>query len=139
MSPRRADYMEVVSYSQAHLRLKNDRGRPDNHMCALCGAQAREWAYMGDCPNQLIDERGIPYSLDQARYEPMCFICHRRHDRALADGRDMSVCPRGHEWNNENTGIRVKRTAGAGIRYCKACHRENTRRWRERNIVTSRI
>lgn len=131
--PNRAEYTDVVSYSQAHLRLKNDRGRPDGHTCLSCGQQANEWAYMGGCPNELV-EHGKRYSTDQSRYEPLCFVCHRRQDRALADGRSIDVCPQGHLWDAENTGYRRNRSPQSGIRYCRACQRENTRRWRAQRI-----
>lgn len=129
MSPRRAEYQETVSYSQAHLRLKNDRGPAALHLCVKCGNQAQEWAYMGGCPNERID-LGKRFTTDQTRYRPMCVSCHRRHDRALADGRSINTCPRGHEWNVENTGIRKSRGPSTGFRFCKACHRENSRKRR---------
>ena len=130
MCPARGEYTAIVTYSQAHLRLKNDKGRPDQHDCVACAQPAREWAYMGDCPQELTDELGRVYSLDPARYEPMCVPCHRRHDRAAADGRSADVCPRGHAWTEENTGLRVKRSPGVGLRFCRACHRENSRAYR---------
>lgn len=131
---KRREYLPAVTYSQAHLRLKTDRGRASNYSCIRCQEQAQEWAYMGGCPKELtgLDKK---YSLDQSRYQPMCVPCHRRHDRALADGRSMNVCPKGHEWNAENTGIRIKRAATTGLRFCKACNREHARLWRERNIA----
>ena len=126
MSPARQQYQPTVTYSQAHLRLKKDLGCPAEYLC-LCGEPAREWAYMGGDPNELISDQGRRYSLDQSRYVAMCFTCHRRRDRALADGRTVDVCPRGHAWTPENTGIRRKRARGTGLRFCKACHRENDR------------
>lgn len=130
MSPARMAYRPVVGYDQAHLRIKKDRGRPSWYACVSCGQQAEEWAYMGGCPNELIEEHKR-YSLDQSRYKPMCIVCHRRHDRAAADGRSSDVCPRGHSWA-ENTGVRVKRAPGVGLRFCKACHRENASAYRAR-------
>jgi len=129
---RRGEYREVVSYSQAHLRLKTDRGRADRYACA-CGSRAREWAYTGGDPDELTDGAGRRYSLDQDRYEPMCVPCHRRLDRALADGRSLEVCPSGHQWTPENTGIRIRRARSTGLRYCRACHRETARQWRQAN------
>jgi hypothetical protein len=134
MSPVRGDYRQAVSYAQAHLRLKVDRGRPISYACINCGDRAREWAYMGGDPDELV-EGGRRYSLDQDRYRPMCFTCHRRHDRALADGRPVDVCPRGHVWDAENTGVRRKRTPGTGLRFCRACHRENSRAYRARRTA----
>lgn len=130
MSPARLAYRPIVGYEQAHLRLKNDRGRASEYSCTSCGQQAREWAYMGGCPNEITDGRSV-YSLDQSRYEPMCIVCHRRHDRAASDGRPVEVCPRGHSWA-DNTGIRKKRSHGVGLRFCKACHRENITAYRAR-------
>lgn len=137
MSPVRLQYRPSVSYSQAHLRLKRDRGLPSAFACSACGAQAREWAYTGGDPDELA-ERGSRYSLDQGLYRPMCCACHRRQDRALADGRAVDVCPNGHLWTPENTGVRVKRGPSTGLRFCRACNRENTRRWREQIVRTRR-
>jgi len=134
MSPTRLDYRPVVSYSQAHLRMKKDRGRPSRFACVSCGDTAREWAYMGGDPDEFNDSpTGRAYSLDQSLYEPMCMPCHRRHDRALADGRSIDVCPKGHRWS-ENEGLRVKRSRGTGLRFCRACHREGSERWRKANL-----
>lgn len=126
---KRLAYASVVSYSQAHLRLKVDRGRPDQHVCP-CGAVAREWAYMGGDPDEL-NEDGKRYSLDQKRYTALCVSCHRRRDRAEADGRSMDVCPKGHPWTPENTGAR---NDGSGLRYCRPCSREKARRHRLANL-----
>lgn len=136
MAPARHDYSAEVTYSQAHLRLKKDRGCPTLYACVGCDAQAREWAYRGGCPQELTDDLGRAYSLDQARYVPMCVSCHRRHDRASADGRSLGVCPQGHPWSVENTGVRKRRGPSTGIRYCRACHRENSARYRERRKQT---
>lgn len=132
MSPVHGNTRAVVSYSQAHLRLKRDLGRPSEYACTQCGDPAREWAYMGGAADERTED-GLPYSLDQSLYEPMCMPCHRRHDRALADGRSIDVCPKGHPWS-ENEGIRVKRSRGTGLRFCLACHRASTRRWRAANL-----
>ena len=132
MSPARLDYRPVVSYAQVHLRLKTDRGRPSRFACLACGGPAREWAYMGGDPAEL-SEHGTKFSLDQDRYESMCTACHRRHDRALADGRSVDVCSNGHPWS-ENTGIRVKRSPNTGLRFCRACNRESARVWRLNNL-----
>lgn len=123
---------ESVSYSQAHLRLKVDRGVAALYDCIMCGGSAAEWAYMGGDPNESIDDIGRKYSLDQSLYEPMCVTCHRRHDRAVADGRSIDFCPKGHPWS-ENEGVRVKRASRTGLRFCRACNREHARRWREAN------
>lgn len=133
MSPRRGDYAEAVTYTQAHLRLKVDRGRAAEHTCIQCSEPAHEWAYMGGCPDELTHTNGVKYSLDQSRYEPMCMPCHRRHDRALADGRSIDVCPSGHLWA-ENTGLRTRRVGKTGLRFCKACYRAQYYRDKARRL-----
>lgn len=128
----------TVSYEQAHLRLKVDRGRPDSMACVNCGDTARHWAYLGGDADELRSPEGRLYSLDQDRYAPMCVPCHFRKDRADADGRPVDVCPRGHEWNEANTGIRRKRSPSTGLRFCRACNRQHTAEYRRRKLAEQR-
>lgn len=63
-----------------------------------------------------------------------CLICHRGAEKARQDrlnpgrgvaAKDRTHCPKGHEYNEENTGFKN------GHRRCKACHREQeTARYR---------
>lgn len=49
-----------------------------------CGRPAAEWAYdHGDVDELVATVNGAPrrYSLEPARYRPMCRPCHRRFDR----------------------------------------------------------
>lgn len=51
-------------------------------MCQHCGQPANNWAYDHSEASPLMDEEG-PYSLDQARYMPLCYSCHTKFDRAV--------------------------------------------------------
>lgn len=124
--------LDVVTYSQAHLRLKVDRGRAADYPCLTCAKPAREWAYLGGDPLELTDPKsGCVYSLDQSRYAAMCRNCHKRRDRALADGRSVDVCPRGHRWAENEIVRPVRQVRSGGARYCRTCHREETIRYAE--------
>lgn len=71
-----------IAYETAHARVKALRGRASAHTCSSCGAPAREWAYLhlGEDLDLVVDERGRTYSLNIARYTPMCAPCHRNYD-----------------------------------------------------------
>lgn len=117
--------LPLVSYSQAHLRVKVERGRAAGFDCIACGGGAQEWAYQGGDLAEVTDDLGRTYSLTSRYYAPMCVTCHRRMDRAKADGRPITVCAGGHEWNEANTG----RRRNGGRRWCRVCSRERTARW----------
>lgn len=66
------------TYGAAHSRMG-----PVSHLaCRDCGNAAQEWAYDHGDPDELMDERGLPYSLDPSHYRPMCRHCHRKFDSA---------------------------------------------------------
>ena len=74
------DQLHILTYNGAHKRTAARRGRADQHACIRCGDRAGEWAYQHNDPEEVWDERGIPYSLDPNHYEPMCIPCHRSFD-----------------------------------------------------------
>jgi len=74
------DQLHILTYNGAHKRTTARRGRADQHACIRCGDRAGEWAYQHNDPQEVWDERGIPYSLDPNHYEPMCIPCHRSFD-----------------------------------------------------------
>lgn len=74
--------LEVVSYCGVHRRVLVAKGRAAEQSCSKCNAQAAQWAYTNDDPDELFDERGLRYSLDLTRYVPMCHSCHIRFDAA---------------------------------------------------------
>lgn len=68
-----------IGYWASHERVKAERGPAAAHLCADCGAPARDWSYDGSDPAERIDlGRGYRYSLDVTRYRPRCRSCHRR-------------------------------------------------------------
>lgn len=73
-----------ISYGYAHNLVRQARGSAKDFKCA-CGNQAREWAYMGGDPNELVGQEtfvGMTYSRDVSLYEPRCAKCHRISDVA---------------------------------------------------------
>mgnify|MGYP007028412764 CR=1 FL=1 len=71
-----------VSYGYAHTLVKDKKGPASEHMC-VCGDQAREWAYDGKDPEQIVGivtNLGMVYSLNPDHYMPMCAPCHRNRD-----------------------------------------------------------
>jgi hypothetical protein len=64
------------TYSTVHQRLPS----LENGTCQHCDDHAEEWAYDHGDPEELTDEAGRPYSLDQGHYMPLCRKCHRRYD-----------------------------------------------------------
>jgi len=82
--PQRGPRRHKVTYQSAHRRVEDARGRASEHTCQTCGGPAREWAYDHKDKAAVVCPIGRPYSLDIARYVPMCVSCHRRFDRAVA-------------------------------------------------------
>jgi hypothetical protein len=76
----------VVSYAGAHDRVKL-------HNCVECGAQAADWSYNHDDPDELHEWLNwatpieVAYSLSPEHYAARCKQCHRRFDRDEARGR----------------------------------------------------
>lgn len=71
----------TAGYHAAHDRLRRDRGLASKFPCSHCDGPATQWAYDYQCPDERFDEHvGLPYSLDQRRYVPLCSSCHRRFD-----------------------------------------------------------
>jgi len=103
---------EQIAYYSAHRRVWRIRGKASFHSCIRCGSQASDWAYTHDdpCPQEWISPRGYRYSGDVRRYTPMCHPCHVEYDKP-----EITHCPQGHEYNDENTIL------DAGKRKCKTC------------------
>lgn len=80
------------SYGVVHKRVRRERGAATEHVCAAgCGRQAAHWAYDHADPAEVSGPTGrgfvAPYSVDPARYLPLCRPCHTRFDREHADQR----------------------------------------------------
>lgn len=74
-----------VGYHALHARIRRTRGRANGYDCAHCGGEAHQWAYDHTDPNPLVGSTSkrhlVKYSLDVARYLPLCRPCHTRFDR----------------------------------------------------------
>jgi hypothetical protein len=85
-SMRKVGSGDDVGYNTAHRRVAEAKGRAAEHDCVWCGKRADEWAYDHTDPNPRFvpDDAprgpGMPYSLDPARYQPMCKFCHKALD-----------------------------------------------------------
>jgi hypothetical protein len=54
-------------------------------MCEFgCGKTAQHWAYDHLDPDELVSERGYPYSLDPCHYFPTCVADHKAWDLSRA-------------------------------------------------------
>ena len=69
-----------LTYGGAHYRLRAVSGAASQHICAHCGKQALHWAYDHSDPDERLTPEGWPYSLNPARYLPLCAACHRAFD-----------------------------------------------------------
>ena len=66
-----------AGYQGAHYRVYAARGPASAQRCRACGKPAEHWAYDHADPGERRDaRRGGPYSLDPARYLPLCAACH---------------------------------------------------------------
>lgn len=74
-----------VKNPAVHYRLRQDRGPATDFACQHCGNAADNWAYDHSEAEPLMDDEG-PYSLDLARYMPLCFSCHTKFDRRAKAG-----------------------------------------------------
>lgn len=79
-----------AGYPAIHCRVKRERGRASSHVCEHCGKPAKHWAYDHQDPEERSSPEG-PYSLDPARYVPLCVGCHNRLDRAHSMTRSEST------------------------------------------------
>jgi hypothetical protein len=71
---------DVVSYSQAHRRIRESLGRAPEHACAQCADPAHQWAYNHEDPAKRMSTEGYPYSMNPEYYTPLCRSCHVRFD-----------------------------------------------------------
>ncbi len=75
------------TYSGLHHRLRHALGPASARDCAdeECLRPAQDWCYLGGDPDELTDTHsGLRYSLDSARYLPLCRHHHRRMDARRA-------------------------------------------------------
>lgn len=78
---------EGATYDAVHQRLRSQRGRAAEHTCSHCAAQALQWAYDNNDPDERTDTKsGLRYSIDLDHYIPLCASCHRLFDNERARG-----------------------------------------------------
>lgn len=124
-------WVDIPGYRSLHFRLNAARGHPHEHPCQNCGQQARDWAYDGKDPDELIGISNsstgttAPYSLNMDHYVPLCRSCHTLLDPN--HNRDKTHCNDGHEFTPENTYINPK-----GSRCCRTCLRRRDAEYRAR-------
>jgi hypothetical protein len=69
------------SYEAMHQRVRRHNGPARNHTCVgCCVKRAGNWAYDHRDDQQVVNHKGLIYSLDIGRYIPLCLQCHRRFD-----------------------------------------------------------
>lgn len=76
-----------IGYVGAHVRVRKLRGPVQEYDCAHCGSAAAYWAYDHADSDELVDERGCPYSPNPEHYIPLCGSCHKRFDLAYLKGK----------------------------------------------------
>lgn len=86
--PTRAPLESIgcYAYASAHARIRRALGPATAYRCAFgCGDRAAHWALCGELDGLPTEDRhghAMPYSLDLARYRPLCRADHTRYDRA---------------------------------------------------------
>lgn len=125
---RLTDWWEPVTYRATHARVVSTFGRAATHPCIDCGAQAKEWAYDGTDPSQIlgaVNVSGTAYRVTWSRfpefYMPLCFPCHRRLDRGRW-AAELTCFACGHPTSAENV-----YTSPGGGRECRTCRRDRAR------------
>lgn len=79
-----------ISYGGAHGRIRAARGSASQYPCMECGGPAKDWAYRGGDPDQLLGlarrqaQMLMFYSPHPEFYDPVCRKCHNSKDAALA-------------------------------------------------------
>lgn len=84
---RNTERLGIVAYSSVHNRLNKRRGRAGLYRCQDgCGRMATQWSYDHQDPDELLNERGWPYSMNLERYQPRCKSCHSLLDHSYKVG-----------------------------------------------------
>ena len=56
--------------------------QPRRTAVPTAAGQAEQWSYDHEDPDEMVSPEGLPYSVDLARYKPLCCTCHWRFDGA---------------------------------------------------------
>ena len=90
---------DAIGSVQAHGRVVQLRGYAKSYRCENCGTCAAHWAYDHLDPDEHLDLRNGPFSLDPQHYRPLCVKCHKRFDLDFLKGSHVGlpdashVCP----------------------------------------------
>ena len=79
--PARGTADHVPGASWAHQLVEKQWGRAVTHQCINCERQARDWAYDGTDPSEILEGKWL-YSRWPEFYMPMCRSCHKKLDGA---------------------------------------------------------
>lgn len=81
----------TISYSLAHEHVGKAKGRAADYTCEHCPAQAQDWAYNHQDPDERYSIRdpnkhhyGHVYSVNPDFYIPLCRKCHKALDGSFA-------------------------------------------------------
>lgn len=77
---------DTVSYFGMHSRIQEQWGKASEYVCT-CGAPAQDWAYDNTDPDEKVGPRGMLFSTNVERYEPLCRRCHKMQDIAALVSR----------------------------------------------------
>jgi len=89
--------------------------------------ETAEWAYDHGDPNERVDSRRGPYSVDPSHYLPLCVPCHRAFDAEHRAFDAKPECRQGHAFTDDNV-----YTDPNGSRNCRTCRRASQARYLER-------
>lgn len=79
----------AATYRQTHKRVQAAKAPAREHSCVDCGAQAKQWSYIGGDPDERNEPRPddrtkfIRFSVNADFYQPRCVPCHVAHDRRM--------------------------------------------------------
>lgn len=85
---------EAPTYATAHRWIWDTNGPAAEHKCVQCSKQARDWAYDGEDPLEVVAQfahKGLVYSLNPNHYKPMCKKCHCAFDAEMRRNRKADL------------------------------------------------
>lgn len=81
----------MSGYEAAHAAVRRLRGPASEYRCECDRRPALDWAYDHADPSAQRDTAGRVYSLDPARYRPLCRPCHLRFDQSPAYHQTLAL------------------------------------------------
>lgn len=83
---------DVPGYRAMHSRLLRLMGPASDYQCVVCDQRAEQWCYDYGDVDQLDSPLGV-YSLDPARYWPLCRPHHWELDRLVLTVDALATSP----------------------------------------------